>query len=165
MAMSEAAREIVNAVACEVVARTASTLPPPCDLEAERLLVAGLLAGFESEGVPLKRGHFYQPLLGAVYELARLLRAEAMQPAIEPILVALREQGWQGAIERELLRLRDEVPAVSQSALTEAAGRVVELSKRRALIALCETVGAELRAGATDAGAARDRLAGGYHAA
>jgi len=149
--MTPEAREIVQAIGCEIVARGAATPPPPMDLGAERLVVAGLLCDACPEDVELRREDFCSPLLGAVYEMARLLRAEGMAVAIQPILLALREQGWTGPIEIELLRVRDEVPAVSRRDLEDAAETIVELSERRRVLALCESVSARLRSGSCDA--------------
>jgi replicative DNA helicase len=149
--MTPESREIVQAIGCEVLARQAASLPPPCDLDAERLVVAGLFVGVCPEDVLLEREHFFAPLLGAVYKLGRLLRAEGMTVAIEPILTALRDQEWVGPIERELLRLRDEIPSVSRATLEDAAQIVYEMAERRRLLRACESLAARLRGGELDA--------------
>ena len=158
--MKQEMQEIVDGVACEMLARSTATTPPPSDLEAERFVVAGLLCGSSLEFVTLKRSDFYAPLLGVVYELASLLRAEGLRVSVEPILVALRDQGWSGPVEEELLRLRDEIPSVSQSDLETRAAGVAELSTRRRLLALCEDVAAGLRSGSSLAVDALIRLRG-----
>ena len=148
--MTPESRAIVQAVACEVIAATASAPPPPADTASERLVIAGLLCDACPEDTDLRREDFSSPLLGAVYEMACLLRAEGLQVAIEPILVALKEQGWMGAVEEELLHVRDEVPSVARLDLEAAAQTIVEMAERRRVLALCERVAVRLRSGACD---------------
>jgi hypothetical protein len=149
--MTPETRALVEAIGCEILARTACEPPPPSDLASERLLVAGLLCGDRPEVTLPERGDFMSPLLGALWDMGVLLWSEGKQVTAELMLVALRDQGWIGPVERELLALRDETPAVARSVLEEAAETVVELSERRRLIRLCGRVEGGLRAGSVDA--------------
>ena len=55
-----------------------------------------------------------------------------------------------GEVEAELLRVRDEVPAVSSLDLEEAAQAIMEMAERRRILALCERLANQLRSGVCD---------------
>lgn len=132
--------------------------PLPCDIDAEAEILSALLAGDVDHRylAPLDAKHFYAKIHAAIWEAAR----DVAQSDLVGVRSALIARGWVGALEAELLQLLDAQPWRSRARLRELAERVIELSKRRALIAQLQRLEADLRTDRISEAEASEQLRG-----
>ena len=118
--------------------------PPPCDNNAEREVMAGLLCGFvrtdELGGVLPK--HFVHPIRREVYQYAQS-NGSQMQ-AVED---HLRARGFVGCIDLWLANARDDYPWRGKQSCRDAVRRILEAWRRRQLLDFLSTIQAGLRCG------------------
>ena len=129
-----------------------AALPLPLDSLAEATVASAAMNGEHDpdEIGPVAPEDFHSKLLGAVWGMCCALVEAGRTPSVPPVLAALKEQGFTGSVESELVQLRDSVPSVSLIDLREYAQRVIEISSRRRLVLLMYRLNAQLRTDAID---------------
>ncbi len=135
---------VTRAVRVELDAIVSHREIPLVDFDAERALLAALMAEFvDHDDLPPLRGeHFASAVHGNLWELLR------HTTNLQSLAMALREQGHTGAVSEMLLDIECDVPVYPPGYLAERATRVRDMWRRRTLVAtlrqLAELVSAEI---------------------
>jgi replicative DNA helicase len=118
---------------------------PPCDLDAEGMVLSAMLDHGARPPTWLRPEHFYSEANAAVYAVAATwLEADDAPPDLATVARLIRRSGyvmadWPGY----LVLLRDAQPACVR--LDAAAERIVRLARRREVIDRLTVIAAELR--------------------
>lgn len=137
-----------------------STVPAPCDLEAENEICALLLRGEATPErlLPLKPKHHFSRLHGLVHEAAIAVCSQARVVELDTIAFQLERSGLKGGFREDLREIRTFAPFLTESALERHKARLIELWGRRQMIATLQRTEIALRVGEIDCAGVRGRI-------